>query len=402
MKIREKKMIPYSFQSISRKDIQSVVKVLKSLWITQGPQVAKFESMLTKVCGAKYAVAVSSGTAGLHLACKALGVSYGDEVITSPNSFVATSNSVLYCEGKPIFVDIEEENLNIDSTLIKEKVTPKTCGIIPIHFAGHPCQMNDIFKIARKNGLFVLEDACHALGARYQVGSKWYTVGSCSHSDAAVFSFHPVKSITTGEGGAVLTNRKDIYKKLLSLRAHGIVKNKKQFKNRNLARSKSKSSPWYYEMQDLGFNYRITDIQCALGTSQLQRVLSFVRRRREIVKMYVQAFKNLPGIILPREQVWAKSAHHLFVLRLKLEFLKADRAEIFDAFKKEGLGVQVHYIPIHLQPFYQKLGYQVGDFPVSEKYYQQAISLPLFPSMTNRDIAQIIRVVQQVVNCYLL
>lgn len=386
--------IPYGRQFLSKKDISQVVKVLKSDWLTQGPAIGAFEKALADFCGAHYAVAVSNGTAALHLANLALGVGNGDEVVTTSNSFVATSNSVLYCGGTPIFSDIESKHQNIDPAKVEAKITKKTMGIIPVHFAGHACDMEAISRLAKKRGLFVLEDACHALGGEYKIGNKWHKVGSCSHSDAAVLSFHPVKSITTGEGGAILTNRADLYENLLRLRSHGVTKNPQAFENKDLAFFKSEVSPWYYEMQELGFNYRITDIQCALGISQLNQLPSFIKKRQRIAKLYQQAFKNLSGITLPEEASDCRSAWHLFVIQFNL---KSSRAKIFSALRKAGLGVQVHYIPIHYQPYYQKLGHQRGSLPICERYYAQAISLPIFPSMNDSQIREVIRVVQQTV-----
>ncbi len=397
MNPKKQKFIPYSFQAITNRDTQSVLKTLKSSRITQGPRIPEFEQNLAKFCGAKYAVAVSSGTAGLHLAGLAFGVIEGDEVITSPNSFVATSNSVLYCGGKPVFADIESIYLNIDPNEIKKKINSKTKGLIPVHFAGHPYQVEEIHALAQKNGLFIIEDACHALGASYRIKNKWYKVGSCAHADASILSFHPVKSITTGEGGAVLTNRKDIYEKLISLRSHGIVRDATSFKNRDLAFPEGLQAPWYYEMQDLGFNYRITDIQCALGISQLRSLSSLVDKRRNVAKIYNQAFKDFEGIIIPKEHESARSAYHLYPIQLTLKKLRVERTKIFQLFQESGIGAQVHYIPIHFQPYYMNFGFKKGDFPVTEKYYASTISIPLFPSITAKQVQYVIRTIQTII-----
>lgn len=398
-------MIPYSRQSISPKDIQAVLKVLKSSWLTQGPAIPAFEKRLAQSCGARYAVAVSSGTAALHLACLALGVQKGDEVITSSNSFAASANCVLYAGGRPVFCDIDPQDFNLDPQKLKSRITRHTKGIIPVHFAGRPCDMKKIQAIARKAGAFVLEDACHALGAHYQAGGRGYRVGACAHSDAAVLSFHPVKSIATGEGGAILTNRKDLYDRLVSLRTHGITKAPEKFKNTGEAfwndRGTKRAAGWYYEMQALGFNYRMTDIQAALGISQLERLRGFISKRTSAAQIYDKAFRNFPGLKNPAPHSSSKSAHHLYVVQLDLEKLKAGRAEIFDALRRAGLGVQVHYIPIHYQPYYRQLGFKKGSLPVCEDYYQRAISIPLFPDIKPAEIEKVIRTVKETVSRFL-
>ena len=398
-------MIPYSRQSISKKDIQSVLKVLKSSWLTQGPAIPAFEQALAKYCGARYAVALSSGTAALHLACLAMGVQKGDEVITSPNSFAATANCILYAGGRPVFCDVEPEQWNLDPSKLEKHLSRKIKGIIPVHFAGHPCDMESIAKIARKKKLFVLEDACHALGGEYRIGKKKYRAGSCSHSDAAILSFHPVKSIATGEGGAVLTNRKDIYKKILAFRTHGITKDAGKFINKEEAfwndGGKLRPAGWYYEMQELGFNYRFTDLQSALGMSQLKRLPEFMAKRQAIARIYNKAFLDFPGLRTPLQAPGVKSACHLYVIQLELEKLKAGRAEIFDALRRQGLGVQVHYIPIHYQPYYRGLGFKKGSLPVCEDYYRRAISIPIFPAMTRAEIKTVIQTVKKVLTDYL-
>jgi UDP-4-amino-4,6-dideoxy-N-acetyl-beta-L-altrosamine transaminase len=392
--------IPYSTQWIDEDDINAVIEVLKSDWLTQGPTIEKFEKALAQYCGAKYAIAVSNGTAALHLACLAAGIKYGDEVITSPITFVASANCILYCGGKPLFVDIDKDTYNIDPDKIKGKITSRTKAIIPVHFAGLPCDMEIIKKIADKYNLIIIEDACHALGAEYKsqrskIGSQkiekekndWIKVGSCHHSAMAVFSFHPVKHITTGEGGAVITNSEELYGKLLLLRNHGITKNSSKFKVQN----PKATGPWYYEMQDLGFNCRITDIQCALGLSQLKKINSFVARRREIAAIYNKTFKNLKYIKIPVVSETRKSAYHLYVVQIDFKKLGKSRSSIMNALKEEGIGTQVHYIPVHLQPYYRsRLGYKEKDYPVAEKYYSKALSLPLYPKMTVKEIKRVI------------
>lgn len=379
-----KKIIPYGHQWIDEKDIQEVAKVLRTDWITQGPKVEEFEKAVARYCRAKYAVAVSSGTAALHAAYAAAGIKSGDEVITTPLTFAATAYTLSFLGGKPIFADIKENTLNINPTEIEKKITKKTKAICPVDFAGQPCDYKEILKIAKKHRLLIVEDAAQALGAEYQ-GKK---IGS--FSDLTILSFHPVKTITTGEGGMVLTNNKDFYQKLKIFRHHGIIK-------------KPEKGGWYYEIENLGHNFRITDFQCALGISQLKKINKFLKRRREIVAEYNKAFKGIKEIILPEEKKDRKSAWHIYIIQLCLEKLKVDRKGIFEAFQKEGIGVQVHYLPLHLQPFFKKkFGYKVGDFPIAEKYYKKAITLPLFPKMTDGDVRYIIRSVKSIINDYQL
>ena len=378
--------IPYGHQSIDRKDINEVVRVLKSNWLTQGPKIKEFENALCEYAGAKYAVAVSSGTAALHIACLAAGIKKGDEVITSPITFVASANCVLYCGGKPAFADIQEDTANIDPEEIKKKITKRTRAIIPVHFAGHPCDLEEIKQIAqKKHSLLIIEDAAHALGAEYK-GSK---IGSCKYSDMTIFSFHPVKSITTGEGGAVMTNNRKLYERLIKFRTHGIAKHDFVY---------GYKGSWYYEMHDLGFNYRITDIQAALGKSQLKKLERFISARREIAAFYNKAFKDYSGFDVPVEKKGIRSAYHIYPIQLKGKFI-GKRKEIFDRLRNRGLGVQVHYIPVYLHPYYRRnLGFKSGICPAAESYYSRAISLPLYPSLTNTQVQAIVRIVKEVFN----
>jgi len=390
--LNKEKTIPYGHQWIDEKDIKEVIKVLKGDWITQGPKVEEFEKAVAKYCGVKYAVAVSSGTAALHAAYTVAGIGQGDEVITTPLTFAATANAVVYCGGKPVFVDVESDTLNINPELVEGLITPKTKAIAPVDFAGRPCDYDEILKIAKKNNLLVIEDAAHALGSEYK-GKK---VGS--FSDMTVLSFHPVKIITTGEGGMILINRKDFYEKLKIFRHHGIIKKPPSFAK---AMEGKEKGGWYYEIEKPGYNYRLTDFQCALGISQLKKANKFIKRRRQIVGKYNQAFKGIEGIIIPAEEKYAKSAWHIYVIQLVLERLKAGRKEIFEALQREGIGVQVHYLPVHMHPFYKNnFGYKLGDFPIAEKYYERAITLPLFPKMANRDINKVIKVVRETINFY--
>ena len=374
------KHIPYGRQCIDSNDIKEVVKVLKSDWITQGSKVKEFEDALCDYTGAKYAVAVSSGTAALHIACLAAGINSGDEVITSPITFVASVNCILYCGGTPIFADVKDDTINIDLEKIKKKITKRTKAIIPVHFAGHPCDLKEIHKIAKKNKLVVIEDAAHALGAEYK-GSK---IGSCKYSNMAVFSFHPVKSITTGEGGAITTNDKKLYEKLLVFRNHGITKNNSRF----TAHDSRFMELWYYEMQYLGFNYRITDFQCALGISQLRKLGNFLKKRREIVNLYTLKLSKIKEIILPVEKHCVISSWHIYCVKLR-DFRK--RKPVFDKLRRFNIGAQVHYIPVHLQPYYRKkLGFKEGDYPKAEDYYKRALTIPLYPTMKPTEVKYVI------------
>ena len=375
------KIIPYGRQWVDASDIKEVIKVLKSDWLTQGPRIKEFEDDLCKYTGAKYAVAVSSGTAALHIACLAAGIEPGDEVITSPITFVASANCILYCGAMPVFADIQEDTVNINPEEIKKSINQKTKAIIPVHFAGHPCDLEEISLIAQKNNLLVIEDAAHALSAEY----KNSRIGSCKYSDMTVFSFHPVKHITTGEGGAVLTNRKDLYEKLLLFRNHGITKDKKKMEHHN--------GSWYYEMQELGFNYRITDFQCALGISQLKRLGKFLERRREIVNIYNKELSKINEIILPVEKPYIKSSWHIYYIRLKNS---QRRINLFEKLHKHNIGVQVHYIPVHLQPYYKKnFDYKVGDYPKAEEYYKSTITLPLYAEMTDNKIKYVVDILKR-------
>jgi len=377
-----KKNIPYGHQWIDEKDISEVVKVLRSDWITQGPKIEEFEKAIAKYCSAKYAVAVSSGTAALYAAYAAAGIGPGDEVITTPLTFVATSNMIVFCGAKPVFADIKEDTLNIDPKEIEKKITKKTKAIAPVDFAGHPCDYKEILKIAKKHHLLIIEDAAQAFGAEYR-GKR---VGS--FSDLTTLSFHPVKTITTGEGGMILTNNRKFYEKLKIIRNHGIIK-------------KPQQGNWYYEIEKPSLNLRITDFQCALGLSQLKKIDKFIKRRREIVAEYNGAFKNIKEIIIPSEKSYVKSAWHIYVIQLRLDRLRVNRKKIFESLQKENIGVQVHYIPLHLQPFYRKrFGYKIGDFPIAERYYQRAITLPLFPKMTDKDVEDVIKAIKRVINRY--
>jgi len=375
--------LPYGHQWIDDGDIDAVVEALKSDWITQGPRVNEFESRVAEYCGAKYAVAVSSGTAALHAACAVAGISSGDEAITTPVTFAATANAVVYCGGKPVFADIRADTLNIDPDEIRKRLSPQTKAILPVDFTGHPADLKQIMAIAREKGLVVIEDASHALGAEYE-GRK---IGSLA--DMTILSFHPVKHITTGEGGMVLTDSKEFCEKLRVFRHHGIVKNNPD------------NEPWYYDIHEPGYNLRLTDFQCALGISQLKKLDRFVRIRRDIASRYNQAFADVAEIITPVEGKGVKSAYHIYVIQLLAERLSADRKAVFNALRAENIGVNVHYMPLHLHPFYQReFGYKKGDFPRAERYYERAITLPIFPKMSDEDVENVIKAVKKVINHY--
>ena len=382
-------MIPYSFQSIDKKDIKEVVKALKSFWLTTGPRIKLFEEKLAKKLGVKYVVVVSNGTAALHLAVLAANLLKNSEGITTPISFVASSNAMIYCGIKPIFADIDKRTYNINPSEIHKKVNKKTKLILPVHFAGQPCDMEKIHKLIKGKKITIIEDAAHALGSKYKNGKM---VGSCCYSDMTTLSFHPVKNITTGEGGAITTNSKTLYEKLLLLRTHGITK--------DLIELKKKIGPWYYEMQELGFNYRLTDIQAALGISQLNKLNKFVEQRRKIVKIYNKSFKKIPWLTIPYEENKVYSAFHLYVLLIDFRRIKKTRKQIVFKLQKNGIGTQVHYIPIYKQPYYKNNFFtNETKFPETEKYYDNCLSIPLFPTMT---MAEMKKVIQSIKNLHKL
>ncbi|MDI6758097.1 MAG: UDP-4-amino-4,6-dideoxy-N-acetyl-beta-L-altrosamine transaminase [Candidatus Omnitrophota bacterium] len=383
----------YGRQSIDEADIDAVDKVLKSSNLTQGRKIEEFEKALCGYTGAKYAVAVSSGTAALHIACLSAGLKKGDEFITSPNTFVASANCGVYCRARPVFADIREDTYNVDPKEIEKRITPKTKTIIPVHFAGQICDMEEIRNIILekqaeyKEKIFIIEDASHALGSTYK-GSK---AGSCIYSDMTVMSFHPVKHITTGEGGVVFTNDEKLYKKLRLLRTHGITNNEEDLIFKEQAYSSNSLNPWYYEQQALGFNYRITDIQCALGISQLEKVDYFLRRRRRIAEIYNNAFSNNKFIATPFESTDCFTNWHLYVLQIDFDAFGKDRAYIMKRLRDKGIITQVHYIPVHTQPFYRThFGTNWGDCPRAEAYYRRCLSIPIFPAMNNEDINKVV------------
>lgn len=364
------KFLPYGKQTIDDKDIDEVVKTLKSPLITQGPKIEEFENNIAKYCGSKYAVAFNSGTSAIHGAYFALGIGKGDEIVTSPNTFVATSNAALYLGANVNFGDVEIRTGNLDPSKIE--INNKTKLISPVHYSGQPVDLKEISEIAEDNDVKLFEDGAHALGAKYD-GKK---IGSLSYSEMTMFSFHPVKHITTGEGGIIVTNDEEYYERLQLFRSHGITKN-------NLINESH--GDWYYEMQELGFNYRITDIQCALGVSQLQKLDSFIKARRRIAKTYDEIFNDNPYFDCTIEKEGRESAYHLYPILLKDKFIN-NKAEIFAKLRQEGIGVQVHYIPVYKQPYYHNLGFKNDLCPVCEEFYKREISIPMYPTLTDEDI----------------
>lgn len=381
-------VIPYGRQSISEQDIQAVVEVLRSEWLTQGPCTDAFERAVAECCGASYAVAVNSATSALHLSCLAAGLGPGDLLWTSPNTFVASANCALYCGAGVDFVDIDPRSYNLSLEQLASKLEsaqrlgtlPKV--LIPVHFAGQSCRMHGIAELAERYGFTVIEDASHAIGARYR-GTR---IGACECSAMTVFSFHPVKVITAGEGGMVLTNDRSLYEKLVRLRSHGITRDPSLM-------DCASDGPWYYQQIELGFNYRMTELQGALGLSQLQRLDRFVERRQALARRYDQALRDLP-LVLPWQDPDAYSACHLYVVRLKLQELKRSKREIFEDLRGGGILVNLHYIPVHTQPYYRRLGFRPGDYPEAERYYLEAMTLPLHFDLAEEQQDRVIAAVR--------
>ena len=367
-----REIIPYGRQYIDEEDIQAVVEVLRSDFITTGPKVDELEKTITEYTGAKYAVALSNGTAALHAACFAAGIGPGDEVITTPMTFAATANCILYMGGKPVFADIDPRTYNIDPRDIEKKITHRTRAIIPVHFTGQPCEMDEVMRIADKHGLSVIEDGAHALGAEYK-GRKIGTIGTMT-----TLSFHPVKHITTGEGGAVLTDDRSLYERLLMFRINGITKDSEKMENYE--------GLWFYEQQSLGYNYKLTDIQAALGISQFKKLGNFLEQRRKYAALYSELLKPVEGIIVPQQLSYTNSAWHLYIIKLDLDKISLSRRQVFDELRKRNIGAHVHYIPVHCHPYYKGLGYYKGMCPEAEALYEAIITLPLYPSMEIDDI----------------
>lgn len=376
-------MIPYGRQHINQADIDAVVNVLTSDWLTQGPMVPRFEEALAAYSQVPYAVAVNSATSALHIACLALGVGVGDSVWTVPNTFVASANCALYCGAQVDFVDIDAGtfNMSVDALTIKLQAAavagnlPKV--VIPVHFAGQSCAMREIHALSKQYGFRIIEDASHAVGASYLEAP----VGNCRFSDITIFSFHPVKIITTGEGGVALTKSQDLYERMQLLRSHGITRDARLMENKP-------DGAWYYEQVDLGFNYRMTDMQAALGVSQLQRLDEFIGKRRELAASYRQLLAPL-ALRMQQPIADANSSWHLMVVQL--ESATVERGAAFDFLRQQGIGVNVHYMPVYLQPYYRRLGFEPGYCPVAEEYYRKAISLPMYPQLTTEQMAYIVK-----------
>ena len=376
------KMLPYGRQTMSEDDIAAVVAVLRSDWLTTGPKVEEFERAFADFVGTKEAVAVSNGTAALHAAMFAIGIEQGDEVIVPAMTFAATANCVVYQGGTPIFADVDPDTLLLDPWQVEQKITPRTKAIIAVDYAGQPCDYDRLRDIADQHGLILIDDACHALGGSY----KDRPVGALA--DFNTFSFHPVKHMTTGEGGMISTDDHEIARRMRTFRNHGITSDHRQREQRG---------SWFYEMESLGFNYRLTDIQCALGMSQLNRLPAWVARCQEIARQYDAAFADMPAVNPLGVRPDLIHAYHLYVIRLKLTVLSAPRSEIFTALRAEGIGVNVHYIPVHLHPFYIKnFATGPGDCPVTEAAYERILSLPIFPGMNDQDLMDVISSIEKI------
>ena len=384
-------LVPYGRQDIQDSDITAVLDVLKSDFLTQGPTVPLFEKAVREVCGADYAVAVNSATSALHIALMALGVGAGDTVWTSPNTFVASSNAALYCGAGVDFVDIDLDTYNLSIISLREKleqaavlgVLPKV--VIPVHLTGQPCDMRAIHELSQQYGFKVVEDASHAIGGRYRDGA----IGNCEYSDITVFSFHPVKIVTTAEGGMALTNNSALAEQMSLFRSHGITRDP-------LLMTRVPEGPWYYEQIALGYNYRMTDLQAALGASQMQRLHEYVDRRHELAARYTQELQGLP-LVLPKQEEFSYSAYHLYVIRLDLDAIKPlTHLEVFQSLRERDILVNLHYIPVHTQPYYQKMGFEWGDFPNAEAYYNSAISIPMFPTLSCDAQAKVISALNEI------
>lgn len=382
-------MIRYGQQDITQADIDAVVEVLKSVNLTQGPAIINFEKEVKEHCGAKYAVAVNSATSALHIACLALELGEGDYLWTTPNTFVASANCALYCAAKVDFVDIDPVTYNLCPVKLEEKLIeaerdgrlPKI--VVPVHLCGQPCDMKSIKKLADKYGFKIIEDASHAIGGRY----KEEPIGNCRYSDITIFSFHPVKIITTAEGGMAVTNDENLATRMGLFRSHGITRDPELM-------TKPMDGPWYYQQVALGFNYRMTDIQAALGVSQIQRLEHYVSRRHEIAARYNELLAELP-LTLPRQHQDSYSGLHLYVIRLNLDEINTTHLAVFNYLRSKDIIVNLHYIPVHMQPYYAKMGFKEGDYPESEKYYREAISIPMYPTMTNEQQDEVVSVLKE-------
>ena len=378
-------MIPYGKQSINDADIRSVIDVLRSDWLTCGPAVERFEAALAEYCGAKHVIAVSNGTAALHVALLAAGIRAGNRVLASPNTFLASANCAEYVGASADFADIESDTHNLDPRKLEAAWSADIRAVVAVDFAGQPCDLPAIAQTARAHGALVVEDAAHSLGSRFKQAGVEYRVGSHPWADLTTFSFHPVKTITTGEGGAIATQDDELAARCRRFRSHGMIKNRPH-------------EPWYYEMPEPGYNYRITDLQCALGAAQLGRIEDFIRRRQGIVDQYNRAFRALEGLKTPAVRPEnTRVSWHLYVVEIDYERLGRSRADVMARLAEKGVGTQVHYIPVHTQPYYaRKYGYAEGKCPVAEAYYRACLSLPLYPAMSDADVRQVIEAVQAV------
>ncbi len=383
-------MIPYGRQEITQDDIDAVVEVMKSDYLTQGPMVPRFERAVADYSGSVHALAVNSATSALHIACLALGLGPGDRLWTTPITFIASANCGLYCGAQVDFVDIDPRTYNLCPQALErklleaEKVGALPKIVVPVHLCGQPCEMETIHRLSQRFGFKIVEDASHAIGGKYQGES----IGNCRYSDIAVFSFHPVKIITTAEGGMALTNDARLAERMGLLRCHGITRDPALM-------TQESDGPWYYQQVDLGFNYRMTDLQAALGLSQLGRLKEFLGRRHRLSRCYDECLARLP-LQLPQQSPDSSSAWHLYVIRLQLDKISRTHKQVFEALREQGIGVNLHYIPVHFQPFYQRMGFRVGDFPEAERYYTEAISLPLFPLLTEQQQDQVVEALARV------
>jgi len=384
--VRDKK-ISYGKQCIEEDDIAAVSEVLRSPYLTCGPKIDELEKKLCEITTAKHAVAVSNGTAALHIACMAIGIKPGDEVIVSSMTFAASANCVLYCGGTPVFADIRPDTYNIDVEDVKRKITDRTKAIVAVDFTGQAVELDELKKICKEHNLYLIEDAAHSIGTKY----NGKPVGSIA--DITTFSFHPVKTVTAGEGGACMTNDDELYKKLSLARTHGITKNPELM-------ARESEGPWYYEQLSLGYNYRITDFQAALLLSQLSKLERFSNRRKEIRKKYDEAFSKMPELFVQKTIPESDTTQHLYIIRLNPEKLKCTRREFFDAFAAEGFGPQVHYIPVYWHPYYEGLGYKKGLCPVAEATYEQILSIPFYAALTDDEVEDTIKAVKKVVEYY--
>ncbi|MBU3057075.1 UDP-4-amino-4,6-dideoxy-N-acetyl-beta-L-altrosamine transaminase [Pseudomonas indica] len=385
-------MIPYGRQDITQADIDAVVGVLQSDFLTQGPMVPRFEHGVARHVGAEHALAVNSATSALHIACLALGLGPGDRLWTSPVTFVASANCGLYCGAEVDFVDIDPRTYNLCPKALEAKLQqaerdgtlPKV--VVPVHLCGQPCDMQAIHALAKRYGFRVIEDASHAIGGKYQ----GEFIGNCRYSDITVFSFHPVKIITTAEGGMALTNDAALAERMALLRSHGITREPSKMTHES-------DGPWYYQQIDLGFNYRMTELQAALGVTQLERLDRYVARRHELARRYDQLLAGLP-VTTPWQHPDSYSGLHLYVIRLQLETLRSSHRQVFESLREQGIGVNLHYIPVHTQPYYQRMGFQAGDFPEAERYYREAISLPMFQTMTEQQQDEVIAALHKAID----